>query len=147
MTEEKNIIGDVLKRMALPEDPELALREVDGLRTQILQLKQQIHEREVTQLLDTAIEQRKMLPAEREAMKELAETNIEAVRKLLAARQAYEPVAAKIGRSAETAGDDRKDWTFTDWQKRDSKGLGEMRQKTPDRYNELLKQIATENTK
>lgn len=37
--------------------------------------------------------------------------------------------------------DKRSDWSFEDWQKKDSKGLALMRKQEPERYRELLKTL------
>jgi HK97 family phage prohead protease len=60
-----------------------------------------------------------------------------------AERLTVESVLKMSAQLSGAAAETRKDWTFSDWQKKDSVGLAAMREKNPEQYNDLLKTLKT----
>lgn len=64
---------------------------------------------------------------------ELAQSSIEKL-----PGKATLPVGQQTAQTSSKNDDGRKDWTFTDWSRKDTKGLLKMKTEDPDRFNELV---------
>jgi ATP-dependent protease ClpP protease subunit len=96
------------------------------------------------QLIDTAVASGKIVEAERSTFQGLAETNITAVQAMLEkieAKQSIMNVLPKAGApDAQLKGiaADRKDWTYTDWSKKDPAGLAKLRAEHPETFQAIF---------
>jgi hypothetical protein len=79
-------------------------------------------------VIEACLENKLIDNAEANYYKLLASTKPEAVKKALESKFLKTPKME----------DSRDSWTLTDWQKKDPKGLGEMRANNPEAYQELL---------
>lgn len=73
-----------------------------------------------------------------------AKANLEGTKTLLMMVKKQRPAAPAEMRSLinpeqKTVDQERKDWSLTDWQKKDAAGLIKMKSEKPDQYNELVK--------
>jgi HK97 family phage prohead protease len=89
-------------------------------------------------LVGSAVDAGKINKSEEAAYLQLAEGNYDAVKLLLDAKKAYQPIATQLKNAASKA-DERKIWTLTDWQKKDPEGLKALRTEDPEGYKELIK--------
>ncbi len=89
-------------------------------------------------LVKGAITAKKILASEEEVYTKLALKDYDAVKTILDSKAAYEPVHSRIAIEKQ---EQRKDWTFTEWQKKDPAGLKEMREQQPEAYQTLLKTL------
>lgn len=70
---------------------------------------------------------------------ELAKVNFEAVKNMLSKQSVKEPVKIFDFKNVTTpkGTEDRSAWTIRDWEKKDAKGLAEIKNNTPEVYNEM----------
>jgi hypothetical protein len=108
-------------------------------------LQKQVDEAEkakVKNLIDNAISEKKITEEERKHYEELANTNFELAKNHLDKLPAHKTIKSQLGGDA---GDEnsiyakRSDWTFKDWQKKDGKGLQNMKNDNPELYKSLYK--------
>ena len=97
------------------------------------------HEIRVKNLVERAITDGKITADLKETYTTMATANFEATEKALGAMTAYVPAYGQLkpGNGAEK--DARKEWSFTDWTKKDPKGLQEMKEKNLDTFKSLFK--------
>ena len=97
---------------------------------------------EAITLIDAAIAGKQLSVDSREAFVKLAESDFESIKKALQAlpKQASLMDVVKGGVATTAAqGDERTAWNFEDWRKKDPKGLQNLMDKAPGRYNALFK--------
>lgn len=96
---------------------------------------------EATSLIEKAISEKKIKEEEKEEMITNAISNFSFVSNMLSKINAVKN-AVKIFdlKTVETKGgkEDRSSWTIRDWEIKDSKGLMEMKNTSPDQYTELF---------
>lgn len=93
-------------------------------------------------IVRNAIEAKKILPSQKEAYLKLAMADFNTTKDLLNSIEPYKSISSQLSAQAQTSqADARKDWTFEDWQKKDSKGLATLKAENLTAYNELLKTL------
>lgn len=123
-------------------------KEVTDLTAKVENLKGQVQtlqQEKVTTLLDAAISAGKITEAEKEQLTSLAAKDFEAVQKLIAAKKApeapHKSLAATLqhtaGAAAAPAGNERANWTYLDWAKKDPQGLAKLRAENPEEFQRL----------
>lgn len=77
---------------------------------------------------------------DKEATIELAKVNFEAVKNMLSKQTVKEPVKVFDFKNVVTpkGTEDRSTWTIRDWEKKDPKGLANIKNSTPEVYNEMF---------
>lgn len=88
-------------------------------------------------LVGDAVASGKILATEKEQYLKDAEASYDLVERLLAKMPAKNSLNGKIIETPEASADGRDKWTYTDWRKKDAKGLIEMKTSEPERYNSL----------
>lgn len=100
-------------------------------------------------VVNAAVDSGKILPAQKESYMMLAETNLEAVQTLFATMSSHQifkpnqvpntnPPAATAPASGKfQIPEDRKSWSYRDWEIKDPKGLLKMKNDDPDKFSEL----------
>jgi hypothetical protein len=110
-------------------------------------------DKKVTNFVDNAIKAGKIKVEARAESLKLAKSNFEDFEKVVANMNVRELPSNFIGdRSKEQnpQNADRKDWTFTDWTKKDTAGLLKMKAENPAEYQSLFEKTGvkiTENQK
>ena len=95
-------------------------------------------EKLVKELIDNAIKAKKIVEAQREAFTKLATADYEAAKTALEGIVAPQSLNKFINADGTSPiPEDRKDWSFQDWQKKDGKGLAKMKEKNPEAYQAL----------
>jgi len=118
--------------------------EVSNLKTETVNLKAQAKqalELEIKNLLDAAITSKKITEDQRAAYNALFEKDYENTRAVLDSLKAYQPLTKVPGVDDAVEGipEARKDWSFTDWQRQDGKGLEKLKASNPEAYKILYK--------
>lgn len=90
----------------------------------------------ITALIDAAVTDGRITAKEKEDWTKLANADFSLAESSLGklAKKEKLPVAGKP--NTETV-DERKDWTFTDWSRKDTSGLLKMKKEDPEKYAEL----------
>lgn len=123
-------------------------QELQALKTEKEELAKKLSEAETAieaQKEKEAVELVENLIATGKAKKEQREEILASAKKDLSLVKAVfsSVVAPAVSRFKNVAGsgeskDDRAEWTYVDWEKKDAKGLMDMYTNDPDRYNSLL---------
>jgi ATP-dependent Clp endopeptidase proteolytic subunit ClpP len=95
----------------------------------------------VDSLIAAAIADKKILPAAKAQWAQLAEKDYASTEAILDGMPKAGSLGGHVQPVAEKGdeGEDRSDWSFRDWAKRDPKGLMQLKQDNPTRYYALLK--------
>ena len=119
--------------------------ENERLKAQVKELERKETEArsaEATQLLDEAVRSGRITAQARPQFEKLFEVDHESAKAALAALPERKPL-----QTSNTGGshDDRSDWTYLDWMKKDSEGLRRMKTEEPERFKELQQTINKKN--
>lgn len=100
-----------------------------------------------TVLVETAFTEKKIEETEKEATIEMAVNNFDLVVNMLSKiNNVKEAVKVfDIKNVVKTDSEDRSNWTIRDWEKKDAKGLIEIKNLTPDVYNEMKDKFYNKN--
>jgi ATP-dependent Clp endopeptidase proteolytic subunit ClpP len=122
--------------------------QVDGLTQQVTDLQAKVsdfeaaevaaRDLEVSNLIDTAIAERRILPTAKADWTAMFKASHEAAAASLKAIAAV-PDLSKIPGGKGGDADERKDWSFSDWSKKDAKGLETMKLERKDDFVALFK--------
>lgn len=123
-------------------------QEVTDLNARIETLQAQVNtlqEEKVTTLLDAAVSAGKITEAEKAQYATLAAKDFNTVQQLIAAKKVpeapHKSLAATLQHTAKTsavqAGEERANWSYLDWSKKDPQGLAKMRAENPEEFQRL----------
>lgn len=102
-----------------------------------LEAKEQAEiEQKVNQLITTALGEGRITADQKSHFEELASTNFELAKVTIAALPTKKELAGR--EKPENGGEDRSDWTFSDWRKKDTAGLLAIKKDNPDKYKEII---------
>jgi hypothetical protein len=91
-------------------------------------------------LVETALAAGKISAPEKDSFIALAEGNYDAVKSILDAKKAYQPLSTQLSAGSTTAADGGKaSWTFEDYQKKAPVELSDMRSNNWEQYAQLFK--------
>ena len=118
--------------------------EVTNLKTENQGLKdaaEAAHQQEIKSLIDDAVTAKKITEDQRAAYTALLEKDFDNAKVVLDSIKPYQPLTLVPGAEPIPAGipEDRKSWTFTDWQRQDGKGLEALKASNLDAYKSLYK--------
>lgn len=109
----------------------------------IAELEQRLADRDkeaVTAFLATAVAEGRIAEAEKEGFAKLAATDFDTVKDIIAKREA-KPTASlhEMARhaAATAPADDRRNWNYLEWMKKDPEGLRKMKAEEPERFKML----------
>jgi hypothetical protein len=110
-------------------------QEGSTLRTQL----EQIHNERVETLVSAAVAAGKITAAQKEKFVALANTDFDLAKDTLEALPVKANLSGNLKPQNNNAGADdaRADWTWSDWSKKDTKGLLTMKAEDPERYKAL----------
>lgn len=111
--------------------------ELKSQKEKLKALKASFSEERINNFLNEAIKKHQITQSQFDIYKELALTNFDNVKNIINSMPVTNPKPLGTKFFIETRQDERKDWTFSEWSKKDSKGLLFMRTNEPDRYREL----------
>jgi ATP-dependent Clp endopeptidase proteolytic subunit ClpP len=118
--------------------------KLTGLESEVRTLKDQAEaarKADIKNLIDTAVAAKKITEDQRPVYQALFEKDFDNAKAVLDSIPAYKPLTAVPSPDAAIPGipEDRKDWTFTDWQKKDGKGLTAMKTTNVEAFKALYK--------
>jgi len=96
---------------------------------------------EINNMIDAAEKAKKITANMKENYLKLAKADFDSCKKILDEMKPYESVQNILNNSTAQIDEKRKDWSFSDWQKKDTKGLAKMKAEDKDAYAALLKSI------
>lgn len=98
-------------------------------------------------MLDNAIREKKITADQKDHYKELANTNIDSVEKILASSAPQvDKVSAQLnGGKSSTTEKDRKDWTYADYREKDPEAFSKLLQDSPAEAEKLMDAEYTED--
>jgi len=98
-------------------------------------------EKLVKELVDNAIKAKKIVEAQREDFIKLATADYDSAKAVIDNMSAPQTLNSFIkADGTPVIPEGRKDWTFQDWQKKDGKGLANLKEKHPEAYQSLYDQ-------
>lgn len=109
--------------------------QVENLENQLNEVKQE----RVNSMLSAAVADGRITEQEREHFANLAAQDFASVEQLLNMKPKTAPksLAATLHQAVE-AKNDREQWSFLEWTKKDPAGLKKMKQEQPERYASLV---------
>lgn len=90
---------------------------------------------EIDTIITTAIAEGRAKADEKQTLTDLGGHNLELLKSTLKMRPGRKELAVEQGGKG---GDDRSNWTFDDWRKKDPQGMLSMKAKDPEAYTQLL---------
>ncbi|MDJ1494165.1 phage protease [Cytophagaceae bacterium DM2B3-1] len=116
---------------------------IKTLEDKVAELSQSSAKANAKVLVDAALTANKITKAEEAHYLSLAELNYDVVKALFDGKTAYQSINSQLNAGSQTNNmlEDRKAWTLTDWQKKDSEGLGNLRANNPEAYQALIKSV------
>lgn len=97
-----------------------------------------------TELVENAIKEKKIGESEKDSTIEMAVNNFEFVSNMISKiKNVTESVKVFDVKNVvvKNGTEDRSEWTIRDWEKKDAKGLAEIKNSTPEVYNEMYNQF------
>ena len=94
-------------------------------------------EEKVKALIDKGLSEGRFLADKKESFEKLAQADYELARQTIEALPGKKTLAGKEELSL-NSGDDRSQWTFADWRKKDTKGLLAIKAEHPEKYANIL---------
>ncbi len=118
-------------------DLEAVKKERDQYKTQV----DDMEKKRIENLVSNAIKAKKITEDEREHYTKLANADFELASKTLEKIPGHKSIMSQLGGEGEDNSiyAKRKDWTLRDWQKKDGKGLQNMKTDNPELYKSLYK--------
>lgn len=118
--------------------------KVTGLEAELLTLRNQAAEArraEIKNLIDAAVAAKKITEDQRAVYQSLFDKDFDNAKAVLDSIKPYMPLTSVPGAMEGIVGipEDRKSWTFTDWQKQDGKGLADLKASNKEAYTALYK--------
>lgn len=101
--------------------------------------EKQAREERIKNMLDNAIQAKKITEKQREQYKKLADADLESIEAILKEMPAPQSLTSVLGGNTEGLTEEQKKWSFKDWQRNDPKGLEQMRNENKEYFNELYK--------
>jgi HK97 family phage prohead protease len=131
---------DDLKNQISAKDGEIA-----DLKNKIEDINKKFRQKEIDDLVDGAVGDKKIIAGEAEQYKKFALMDFDGTKAMLDAKNGYQSVTTQVqsGSTATNVADlknkmeTRKDWKLIDWMKKDPKGLNEMKNSLPAAFNAL----------
>jgi hypothetical protein len=118
--------------------------QLSGLQAKVTGLEQAAADaikQQITDMISAAITSKKITEAQRATYQALAEKDFDNTKAILDSLTAYKPLTGvPIGTEPlQGIPEDRKSWTFTDWQRQDGKGLQDLKASHPETFKVLYK--------
>lgn len=119
-----------------------SVKELQNKITEYEAKEKDLLKQQATELVENAIREQRINPTEKQTWIDLAVVNYEGTKKAI---NSIQPV--KLSKVIDTANnqanpqDDRANWSYTDWAKKDPKGLQELEKKQPEVFNQLIKTL------
>lgn len=118
--------------------------QISGLQVKVEGLEQaaaNARKQQITDMVDQAVTAKKITEAQRASYTALAEKDFDNTKVILDSLSPYKPLTEIADPTLPSDGisEDRKSWSFTDWQKKDGKGLQELKASNADAYKALYK--------
>jgi hypothetical protein len=90
-------------------------------------------------MIDLAVQQGKLKEDQRVELQAMAEKDFESAKKFIEKLSISKPTQHINTQSTNMS--EREKWTFSDWRKKDPKGLLELKANEPEKYAEILKRV------
>jgi len=97
------------------------------------------NEAKITKLVQDAIDAGKITADLKETYTTMATSNFEAAEKAINAMKVYTPVIGQLKPGEQKAADEKANWSFMDYQKKDPKALEKMKSENIDAFKALFK--------
>ncbi len=117
----------------LTQERDALKAKVDGFE----QSEKEKQQAEIKNILDKAVADKKMTNKVRKHYEDLFAKDFKSTKAIVESLPSVQTVSKFI--TNQQNADERAKWTFKDWQKKDPKGLQEMKDKDVDQYNALFK--------
>ena len=96
-----------------------------------------LEEEKINALIDSALSDGRITADKKDDFKKLAQTDYDLAKATIEALPKAEKLAGKEKPTA-TMSDDRSNWTFADWRKKDTAGLLRIKAEDPERYQQII---------
>lgn len=93
----------------------------------------------VDELINNAVQAGKITAEMKPTYETLAKSNFDDCKKILDSIPPYKSIQSQLGNDDSGIPEDRKRWSFSDWQKNDGPGLAKIKAEKPDLYKEIYK--------
>lgn len=113
------------------------ITELEGKVTTLETAAADARKAQVKDLIDAAVAAKKITEAQRPMYESLFAADFDNTKGVLDAIQPYQPLTGVPGQDTAVIPEDRKNWSYTDWQKKDGKGLQNLKDKHPEEYQAL----------
>ncbi len=124
---------------------ELSIPEVEKLLMELFEKNQQLEkqlkaleEEKINNLIEWAFREGRIDAGQKEKFKKLAQKDFDLAKSTLESLPKAERLPQSEKRSSNVLPDDRRNWTFEDWRKKDTPGLLRIKKEDPDLYNKII---------
>lgn len=112
--------------------------ELEGVITELSTKVDAAKTSQITSLVENAIAAGKLSAGEKDTYVKLASADFDSVKTLIDAKKPHKELITQLSVDGDGKDKDpRKDWTFDDWSKKDSKGLLKMKNENAEKYKKL----------
>lgn len=113
--------------------------KADVLQGKLDQIEADRSAEKIKNLLDQAVTDKKIMPAERPSLEKLAKSDFASVEEIIKARPAMSKISSQINPDSSST-EDRSKWTYKDYQEKDPKSLQEMAKNDLAGFKKLFKE-------
>jgi len=133
----------ISQKTGLPQEVEVSaleafiektLSEKDALEAKLASMEQE----KIDTLIETALSEGRITADQKEQFVKLAKQDFDLAKSTIEALPKSEKLSGKEKRVDTRLLDDRADWTFADWRKKDTAGLLRIKREDPELYAEIL---------
>jgi hypothetical protein len=104
----------------------------DATIAQLQSQLDQVHQKEISEMIGNAVQAGKIVASLVPTYEKLAALDFEGTKAALNAIPPYQPISGMLNK--DEIPEARKDWSFSDWQAKDGKGLTKLKAEKPDVY-------------
>jgi len=133
--------GEVTEQQAV-DQVQAVMTERDNALAQITALQGQVeafNKAKIDELISNAVTAGKITAEMKPTYEKLAQNDFDSAKAIIDSIAPYKPISGQLGNGETGIPEDRKNWSFTDWQKKDGKGLLKLKAEQPELYNEYYK--------
>lgn len=111
--------------------------EVNNLTNKVKELEKTIRNKEIEDILNTAIKQDKISSSLKNEYRNLLEVNFDLTKELISKLNPNKSISL-TSQITEEEVDTKFNWTIRDWERNDPNGLRELKSSNPEKYNKLF---------
>lgn len=134
---EEEVLAEMKAQLKAGKDAEAALKDAQDALKEANDKLAESETAAIKSLIDGAIAENKIQESQRESIEAMASKDFENAKAFLAAQTPRTSLSATLKGGTKTPKPGEAEMTFSEWRKKDAKGLAQMKKTDPERYQEL----------